>query len=172
MSPPNPTSWRRPIRVAIERLLIGSLLVGCSSEPHRGPFDAEGTATHFESLNLSPEMVEALFRYDTSDQLVRLRLELRDGLLRVGDRIDVLAGEGSNEAIHCSLLVVGHDPDRAWATVKVRESRANLLVALPSPVHARLHDPHWDRDPSCDTPELELDDRIPPEARAKRRSGR
>ena len=126
-----------------------------------------------EALNLSPELAKSFVHHyagDTTRRLVRVRLELRGGLLRAGDRIDVLADEESDDVALWSLRVVGHDPDRRWATLLVREDEALLLVARPSPLQARLNDPHGTPELCC--PEETGSDVIPLERRERRAAER
>lgn len=150
-------------------------LVGCASPPerHRGPIDAADAMEELEALNLSPELAESFVREyagDTTRRLARVRLELRGGLLRAGDRIDVLADEDSEDVVLWSLRVVGHDSDRRWATLLVREDEALLLVARPSPLEARLNDPHATPELCC--PEETGSDVIPLERRERRAAER
>lgn len=156
-------------------------LIGCESpselpsEPHRGPIEIADALAEAEALNLSPEVAKSLadvYANDPTRRLARVRLEPRGALLREGDRIDVLTDEDSTEVVLWSLLVVGHDPERRWATVMLREEQAQLLVALPSPLSARVNDPHAMPEDAVCCPEPTDGDVIPLEARRRREAER
>lgn len=152
-------------------LTVGLALVGCAPppEPHRGPIGIAEALADPGALDLAPEIVESFALHsDPERRFARIRLELRDELLRVGDRIDVLRSPTSNEVVLWSLLVVGHDPERRWATLMLDEERARLVVALPSPLSARVNDPHATPEDAVCCPEPTDSDVIPREARRRR----